>query len=111
MISRTSGNAGREFHCETRGTTRSSRLPIPMPGCFRKSARKKVKLCHLIIEANSAVERETALDMLEENARSSTKVSGAKNNDAADFLTEYRRRGCTRVDRQNNINRRSEIGR
>jgi hypothetical protein len=62
-----------------------------------------------LTEANGTAERTTALEMIDENARSGSTVSGDKNHDTSDFVAGCRERGCTPHVSQNNTNRRSAI--
>jgi hypothetical protein len=48
-----------------------------------------------VMEANGTAERQTALDMIEDNARPGSTVGGDKNYDTADFVAGCRERGCT----------------
>jgi len=48
-----------------------------------------------LTEANGTAERTTALDMIEDNAKSGSTVGGDKNYDTADFVAGCRERGCT----------------
>jgi hypothetical protein len=62
-------------------------------------------------EANGIAERETALAIIEDNARPGSTVGGDKNYDTVDFVAGCRQRGCTPHVSQNNTNRRSAIDR
>ena len=62
-----------------------------------------------LTEANGTAERTTALDMIEDNAKSGSTVGGDKNYDTADFVAGCRERGCTPHVSQNDTNRRSAI--
>jgi IS5 family transposase len=64
---------------------------------------------HRLTEANGTAERMTALDMIEDNAKSGSTVGGDKNYDTADFVAGCRERGCTPHVSQNDTNRRSAI--
>ena len=73
-------------------TTRMPRPPTPMHGCFAKARGKEAKLCHMghlmtenrnglivdarLTEANGTAERETALDMIDDNAKPGSTVGG-----------------------------------
>src|SRR4029077_17362438 len=59
--------------------------------------------------ATAAAERETALDMIEDNARPGSTVGGDKNYDTAGFVAGCRGRGCTPHVSQKDANRRSAI--
>ena len=62
-----------------------------------------------VTEANGTAERDTALDMIKDNAKPGSTVGGDKNYDTADFVAGCRKRGCTPHVSQNNTNRRSAI--
>jgi transposase len=118
-------NAERDFHGEKRKNDTHSSTTDPDARLFRKGAGKEAKLCHMghlmmenrnglivdarVTEANGTAERETALDMIEDNARPGSTVGGDKNYDTADFVAGCRERGCTPHVSQNNTNRRSAI--
>jgi transposase len=118
-------NAERDFHGEKRKNDTHSSTTDPDARLFRKGAGKEAKLCHMghlmtenrngliidarLTEANGTAERETALDMIEDNARPGSTVGGDKNYDTADFVAGCRERGCTPHVSQNNTNRRSAI--
>jgi transposase len=118
-------NAERDFHGEKRKNDTHSSTTDPDARLFRKGAGKEAKLCHMghlmmenrnalivdarLTEANGTAERTTALDMIDDNARSGSTVGGDKNYDTADFVAGSRKRGCTPHVSQNNTNRRSAI--
>ena len=118
-------NAERDFHGEKRRNDTHRSTTDPDARLFRKGAGKEAKLCHmghlmtenrngLIVDArltaaDGTAERETALDMIEDNARPGSTVGGDKNYDTADFVAGCRERGCTPHVSQNNTNRRSAI--
>ena len=118
-------NAERDFHGEKRKNDTHCSTTDPDARLFRKGAGKEAKLCHMghlmtenrnglivdarVTEANGTAERETALDMIEDNARPGSTVGGDKNYDTADFVAGCRERGCTPHVSQNNTNRRSAI--
>jgi transposase len=118
-------NAERNFHGEKRKNDTHCSTTDPDARLFRKGAGKEAKLCHMghlmtenrnglivdarLTEANGTAERETALDMIEDNARPGSTVGGDKNYDTADFVAGCRKRGCTPHVSQNNTNRRSAI--
>jgi IS5 family transposase len=118
-------NAERNFHGEKRKNDTHCSTTDPDARLFRKGAGKEAKLCHMghlmtenrnglivdarLTEANGTAERETALDMIEDNARPGSTVRGDKNYDTADFVAGCRKRGCTPHVSQNNTNRRSAI--
>jgi transposase len=78
-------NAERNFHGEKRKNDTHSSTTDPDARLFRKGAGKEAKLCHMghlmtenrngliidarLTEANGTAERETALDMIEDNVR------------------------------------------
>jgi len=118
-------NAERNFHGEKRKNDTHSSTTDPDARLFRKGAGKEAKLCHMghlmtenrnglivdarLTEANGTAERDTALDMIEDNAKPGSTVGGDKNYDTADFVAGCRERGCTPHVSQNNTNRRSAI--
>ena len=118
-------NVERDFHGEKRKNDTHSSTTDPDARLFRKGAGKEAKLCHMghlmmenrngliidarLTEANGTAERTTALDMIEDNAKSGSTVGGDKNYDTADFVVGCRERGCTPHVSQNNTNRRSAI--
>ena len=115
-------NAERDFHGEKRKNDTHSSTTDPDARLFRKGAGKEAKLCHMghlmienrnglivdarVTEANGTAERETALEMIEDNAKPGSTVGGDKNYDTADFVAGCRKRGCTPHVSQNNTNRR-----
>jgi len=117
--------AERDFHGEKRKNDTHSSTTDPDSRLFRKGAGKEAKLCHMghlmtenrnglivdarVTEANGTAERETALDMIEDNVGASGTVGADKNYDTADFVAGCRERGCTPHVSQNNTNRRSAI--
>jgi len=118
-------NAERDFHGKKRKNDTHSSTTDPDARLFRKGAGKEAKLCHMghlmtenrnglivdarLTEANGTAERETALDMIEDNAGPGSTVGGDKNYDTAGFVAGCRARGCTPHVSQNNTNRRSAI--
>jgi transposase len=118
-------NAERDFHGEKRKNDTHSSTTDPDARLFRKGAGKEAKLCHMghlmmenrngliidarLTEANGTAERTTALDMIDDNAKSGSTVGGDKNYDTADFVAGCRERGCTPHVSQNDTNRRSAI--
>jgi transposase len=118
-------NVERHFHGEKRKNDTHCSTTDPDARLFRKGAGKEAKLCHMghlmmenrnalivdarVTEANGTAERETALDMIEDNAKLGSTVGGDKNYDTADFVAGCRERGCTPHVSQNNTNRRSAI--
>jgi transposase len=118
-------NAERDFHGEKRRNDTHSSTTDPDARLFRKGAGKEAKLCHMghlmmenrnglivdarLTEANGTAERTTALDMIEDNAKSGSTVGGDKNYDTADFVAGCRERDCTPHVSQNDTNRRSAI--
>ena len=83
-------NAERDFHGEKRKNDTHSSTTDPDARLFRKGAGKEAKLCHMghlmmenrngliidarLTEANGTAERTTALDMIEDNAKSGSTV-------------------------------------
>jgi transposase len=118
-------NAERDFRGKKRKNDTHSSTTDPDARLFRKGAGKEAKLCHMghlmtenrnglivdarVTPANGTAERETALDMIEDNAKPGSTVGGDKNYDTADFVAGCRERGCTPHISQNNTNRRSAI--
>jgi transposase len=118
-------NAERDFHGAKRKNDTHASTTDPDARLFRKGAGKEAKLCHMghlmtenrnglivdarVTEANGTAERQTALEMIEDNARPGSTVGGDKNYDTADFVAGCRERGCTPHVSQNNTNRRSAI--
>ena len=62
-----------------------------------------------VTEANGTAERDTALDMIKDNAKPGSTIGGDKNYDTADFVAGCRELGCTPHVAQNNAKRRSAI--
>jgi transposase len=120
-----SRNAERDFHGQKRRNDTHSSATDPDARLFRKGAGKEAKLCHMghlmmenrnglivdarLTEASGTAERTTALDMIEDNARTGSTVGGDKNYDTTDFVAGCRDRGCIPHVSQNNTNRRSAI--
>src|ERR1700746_1658622 len=118
-------NAERDFHGEKRKNDTHSSTTDPDARLFRKGAGKEAKLCHMghlmtenrnglivdarVTAANGTAERDTALDMIEDNARPGSTVGADKNYDTADFVAGCRERSCTPHVSQNDTNRRSAI--
>ncbi len=118
-------NAERNFRGEKRTNDTHSSTTDPDARLFRKAAGKEAKLCHMghlltenrnnlivdarVTEANGTAERETALDMLEDNAKPGSTLGADKNYDAAEFVAGCRERGCTPHVAQNTTSRRSAI--
>src|SRR5678809_79011 len=96
-------NAERDFHGEKRRNDTHRSTTDPDARLFRKGAGKEAKLCHmghlmtenrngLIVDArltaaDGTAERETALDMIEDNARPGSTVGGDKNYDTCLLYT------------------------
>jgi hypothetical protein len=92
---------------------------------FRKGAGKEAKLCHMghvmtenrnniivdarLTEASGTAERNTALDMIDDNAGPGSTVGADKLYDTADFVAGCRERSCTPHVAQNDNGRRSAI--
>ena len=118
-------NAERDFHGTKRKNDTHCSTTDPDARLLRKGDGKEAKLCHMghvmienrnglivdarVTEANGTAERETALDMIADNARPGSTVGGDKNYDTADFVAGCRELGCTPHVSQNNTNRRSAI--
>jgi transposase len=118
-------NAERNFRGEKRTNDTHSSTTDPDARLFRKAAGKEAKLCHMghlltenrnnlivdarVTEANGTAERESALDMLEDNAAPGSTVGADKNYDTAEFVAGCRDRGCTPHVAQNTTSRRSAI--
>ena len=118
-------NAERDFHGQKRKNDTHSSTTDPDARLLRKGAGKEAKLCHMghlmienrnglvvdarLTEANGTAERETALDMIADNALPGSTVGADKNYDTADFVTRCRELGCVPHVSQNNTNRRSAI--
>jgi len=118
-------NAERNFRGEKRTNDTHASTTDPDARLFRKGLGKEAKLCHMghlmtenrngliidarITEANGTAERETALDMIEDNAKPGSTVGADKLYDTADFVTGCRERGCTPHVAQNDNGRRSAI--
>ena len=118
-------NPERDFHGEKRKNDTHSSTTDPDARLLKKGAGKEAKLCHMghlmienrnglivnarLTEANGTAERETALDMIAENARRGSTVGGDKNYDTVDFVTRCRDLGCVPHVSQNDTNRRSAI--
>src|SRR5437763_15635534 len=85
-------NAERDFHGEKRKNDTHASTTDPDARLFRKGAGKEAKLCHMghlmtenrnglivdarLTEANGTAERETALNMIEDNARPGSSTVG-----------------------------------
>jgi transposase len=120
-----SRNAERNFRGEKRKNDTHSSTTDPDARLFRKGDGKEAKLCHMghlmtesrnglivdarVTEANGTAERETALEMIEDNGRPGSTVGADKLYDTADFVAGCRDRGCTPHVAQNDSNRRSAI--
>src|SRR5215475_51234 len=118
-------NAERYFHGEKRKNDTHESTTDPDARLFRKGDGEEAKLCHMghlmienrnglvvdarVTEANGRAERETALDMIADNARPGSTVGADKGYDTADFVAGCRERGCTPHVSQNTTNRRSAI--
>jgi transposase len=120
-----SRNAERNFRGEKRKNDTHSSTTDPDARLFRKGHGKEAKLCHMghlmtesrnglivdarVTEANGMAERETALEMIEDNGRPGSTVGADKLYDTADFVAGCRDRGCTPHVAQNDSRRRSAI--
>ena len=118
-------NAERDFHGEKRRNETHASTTDPDARLFRKGRGKEAKLCYMghlmaenrhnlivdarLSEAKGTAERETALDMIADNAKPGSTVGGDKNYDTAGFIAGCRARGCTPHVAQNDTNRRSAI--
>jgi transposase len=118
-------NAGRDFHGEKRKNDTHASTTDPDARLMRKGAGKEAKLCHMghlmmenrnglivdarLTEANGMAERETALDMIKDNAKPGSTVGADKNYDTAEFVAGCRTCGYTPHVSQNDTNRRSAI--
>jgi len=123
----TGRNAPRDFHGEKRSNETHASTTDPDARLFRKGMGKEAKLCHMghlltenrnglivdarLTEANGTAERDTALEMIADNAGARSTVGADKNYDTADFVANCRELGCTPHVVQNNTNRRSAIDR
>jgi transposase len=117
-------NAERDFHGEKRSNDTHSSTTDPDARLFRKGAGKEAKLCHMghlmmenrnglivdarLTEANGTAERDTALDMIDDNGRPGCTVGADKNYDTSNFVAGCRERGC-RPHVAQNTHRRSAI--
>jgi transposase len=118
-------NAERNFRGEKRKNDTHCSTTDPDARLFRKSDGKEAKLCHMghvmtenrnglivdarVTEATGTAERETALEMIEDNTRLGSTVGADKLYDTADFVAGCRERGCTPHVAQNDTNRRSAV--
>jgi transposase len=120
-------NAERNFHGEKRTNDTHFSTTDPDARLFRKGAGKEARLCHMghlltenrnglivdarVTEPTGTAERETGLEMIEDNARPDSTVGADKLYDTADFVAGCRERGCTPHVAQNDTSRRSAIDR
>src|SRR3954468_18864088 len=98
-------------------------FPRPTPTrLFRKSQGKEAKLCHMghimtenrhglivdarLTEATGTAERETALEMIKDNAGPGSTIGADKHYDTADFVAGCREQGCVPHVAQNDTRRR-----
>jgi transposase len=118
-------NPEHNFRGEKRTNDTHYSTTDPDARLFRKGAGKEAKLCHMghvmtenrnnliidarLTEANGTAERTTALDMIGDNARSSSTVGADKLYDTADFVAACRALGCTPHVAQNDSGRSSAI--
>ena len=118
-------NADRDFHGQKRSNQTHASTTDPDARLFRKGKGKEAKLCYMghvmtenrhglivdarLTKANGTAERDTALDMIDDNARPGSTVGGDKGYDTANFVAGCRERGCTPHVAQNNTKRRSAI--
>lgn len=118
-------NAERDFHGEKRANDTHFSTTDPDARLSRKGPGKEAKLCHMghlmtenrnglivdarLTEANGTAERTTALEMIDDNAKSGSTVGADKGYDTSDFVAGCRERGCTPHVAQNDTNRRSAI--
>ncbi len=118
-------NTERDFHGEKRKNETHASTTDPDSRLFRKGAGKEARLCYMghlmtenrhglivdarLTEASGTAERETALDMIDDNTGQRSTVGADKNYDTADFVASCRKRGCTPHVAQNDTNRRSAI--
>jgi transposase len=118
-------NGERDFHGEKRSNETPVSTTDPDARLFRKGQGKEAKLCHMghimtenrhglivdarLTEATGTAERETALDMIKDNAGASSTIGADKNYDTADFVASCREQGCVPHVAQNDTRRRSAI--
>ncbi|MGA3310808.1 MAG: IS5 family transposase [Xanthobacteraceae bacterium] len=118
-------NAEINFRGEKRTNDTHSSTTDPDARLFRKGAGKEAKLCHMghvmtenrnniivdarLTEASGTAERNTALDMIDDNAGPGSTVGADKLYDTADFVAGCRERSCTPHVAQNDNGRRSAI--
>jgi len=119
------GNGERDFRGEKRSNETHASTSDPDARLFRKGQGKEAKLCHMghimtenrnglivdarLSEASGTAERETALDMIADNAAAGSTIGADKNYDTADFVAGCRERGCVPHVAQNDTRRRSAI--
>jgi transposase len=118
-------NGERNFHGEKRSNETHVSTTDPDARLFRKGRGKEAKLCHMghimtenrnglivdarLTEATGTAERETALDMIKDNAGQGSTIGADKNYDTADFVASCREQGCVPHVAQNATRRRSAI--
>ena len=118
-------NGERDFHGEKRSNETHVSTTDPDARLFRKGQGKEAKLCHMghimtenrhglivdarLTEATGTAERETALDMIKDNAGPGSTIGADKNYDTADFVASCREQGCVPHVAQNDTRRRSAI--
>ena len=118
-------NGERNFHGEKRSNDTHVSTTDPDARLFRKGQGKEAKLCHMghimtenrnglivdarLTEATGTAERETALDMIKDNAGAGSTIGADKNYDTAEFVASCREQGCVPHVAQNDTRRRSAI--
>ena len=118
-------NGERDFHGEKRSNETHASTTDPEARLFRKGRGKEAKLSHMghlmtenrngliidarVSEATGIAERETALEMIKDNAAAGSTIGADKNYDTADFVAGCRDRGCVAHVAQNDTHRRSAI--
>jgi transposase len=118
-------NGERDFHGEKRSNATHASTTDPEARLFRKGQGKEAKLCHMghimtenrhglivdarLTEATGTAERETALEMIKDNAGPGSTIGADKHYDTADFVAGCREQGCVPHVAQNDTRRRSAI--
>jgi transposase len=118
-------NGERNFHGEKRSNDTHVSATDPDARLFRKGQGKEAKLCHMghimtenrnglivdarLTEATGTAERETALEMIKDNAGAGSTIGADKNYDTTDFVASCREQACVAHVAQNDTRRRSAI--
>src|SRR5262245_35467625 len=118
-------NTEHDFHGEKRANETHASTTDPDARLIRKGLGKEAKLCHMghimtenrhglivdarLTEATGTAERETALEMIKDNAGPGSTIGADKHYDTADFVAGCREQGYVPHVAQNDTRRRSAI--